>query len=175
MGLLRELVPGATSIAVLVNPNRPGVDSQAAQAQEAAQALGLALHILKAGSARDLDAAFPALVQLRAGGLVIAADALFTDRREQIIALARHHSLPTMYEFRHFVAAGGLISYGPDTLETYRRTGILAGRILRGAKPADLPVARPTKFELVINMKTAKALGLDVPVSMQLLADEVIE
>jgi putative tryptophan/tyrosine transport system substrate-binding protein len=175
MGLLRELVPAATSIAVLVNPNRPGVEAQEAQAQGAARALGLSLHILKAGSERDLDAAFLTMVQLGAGGLVIAADALFTDRREQIFALARKHSVPTMYEFRYFVADGGLISYGPDNLEAYRRAGTLAGRILRGAKPADLPVMRPTKFELVINMKTAKALGIDVPVSMQLLADEVIE
>jgi len=175
MGLLRELVPAATSIAVLVNPNRPGVEAQEAQAQGAARALGLPLHILKAGSERDLDAAFLTMVQLGAGGLVIAADALFTDRRAQIFALARKHSIPTMYEFRYFVADGGLISYGPDNLEAYRRAGTLAGRILRGAKPADLPVMRPTKFELVINMKTAKALGIDVPVSMQLLADEVIE
>jgi putative ABC transport system substrate-binding protein len=175
MGLLRELVPAATSIAVLVNPNRPGVDAQLAQAQDAAQSLGLPLHILKASSERDLDAVFLTVAQLKVGGLVIAADALFTDRREQIFALAVKHSVPVMYEFRYFVMEGGLISYGPDNLDAYRSAGTLAGQILRGAKPADLPVVRPTKFELVINMKTAKALGINVPASMQLLADEVIE
>jgi putative tryptophan/tyrosine transport system substrate-binding protein len=175
MGLLRELVPATTSVAVLVNPNRPGVEAQMAQAQHAAQALGLALHVLKAASERDLDAAFQSMAQLKASGLVISTDALFTERRHQIIALAKNHSIPTIYEFRFFVADGGLISYGSDNLEAYRLAGTLAGRILRGAKPADLPVMRPTKFELVINMKTAKALGIEVPVSMQLLADEVVE
>jgi putative ABC transport system substrate-binding protein len=175
LGLLRELVPSATSIAVLVNPTRPGVDAQSAQVQEAARTLGLPLHILHASSERDLDAAFLTLVQVRAGALVIAADALFNDRRDQIVALARRYSVPAIYEFRQSVAAGGLISYGSSTLDAYRQAGILAGRILKGEKPADLPVMQPTKFELVINMKTAKALGIEIPISMQLLADEVIE
>jgi ABC-type uncharacterized transport system substrate-binding protein len=175
LGLLRELVPSATSIAILVNPTRPGVDSQLAQAQEAARTLGLPLHILHASSKRDFDTIFLTLVQLRAGALVIATDALFNDQRDQIVGLARSYSVPTIFEIRESVAAGGLMSYGPGFGEPYRRTGILAGRILRGEKPADLPVMQPTKFELVINMKTAKALGIEVPISMQMLADEVIE
>ena len=115
------------------------------------------------------------LVQLRAGALVITADALFTDRRDQIVALTKRYSVPTMFQFREFAAAGGLISYGPSFGESYRQAGILAGRILKGEKPADLPIMQSTKFELVINMKTAKALGIEVPISMQMLADEVID
>jgi len=165
LGLLRELVPSATSVAVLVNPTRPGLDAQLAQIQQAARVLGLPLHILKASSPRDLDEVFETLVQLRAGALVITADALFTERR----------SVPTMFQFREFAASGGLMSYGPSIGESYRQCGILAGRILRGEKPADLPVIQLNKFELVINVKTAKAPGIEVPVSMQMLADEVIE
>jgi putative ABC transport system substrate-binding protein len=175
VGLLRELVPSAASIAALVNPTRPGVDTQSAQIQEAARAIGLPLHIVKAASEYDLDAAFSSLAQLKVGGLVMTADSLFTDRGHQIIALAKRYAVPMMYEFRHFVVAGGLFSYGPDPHDSYRQTGNLVGRILKGEKPADLPVMRPSKFELVINMKTAKALGIEVPNSMQLLADEVIE
>jgi ABC-type uncharacterized transport system substrate-binding protein len=175
LGLLRELVPSATSIAVLVNPTRPGVDAQLAQAQQAGGVLGLPLHILKAGSESDLDAVFVTLVQLGTGALMITADGLFTDRIDQIVALARRYSVPTMFQFREFAATGGLISYGPRFGESYLQAGILAGRILKGEKPADLPVVQPTKFELVINMKTAKALGIAVPISMQMLADEVIE
>jgi ABC-type uncharacterized transport system substrate-binding protein len=168
-------VPSATSIAVLVNPTRPGVDAQLAQAQQAGGVLGLPLHILKAGSESDLDAVFVTLVQLGNGALMITADGLFTDRIDQIVALARRYSVPTMFQFREFAATGGLISYGPRFGESYLQAGILAGRILKGEKPADLPVVQPTKFELVINMKTAKALGIAVPISMQMLADEVIE
>ena len=175
VGLLRELVPSATSIAVLVNPTRPGADAQSAQIREAARATGLPLHIIKAASEHDLDSAFASLVQLKVGGLVMTADALFTDRRHQVVALAKLHAIPTIYEFRHFVEAGGLLSYGPDTSAAYRQAGNLVGRILKGERPADLPVMQPSKFELVINLKTAKALGIDVPNSMQLLADEVIE
>jgi putative ABC transport system substrate-binding protein len=175
MGLLRELVPSATSMAVLLNPTRPGVDAQLAQAQQAARVLGLTLHILKASSERDLDAVFVTLVQLKTGALIITADGLFADRLGQIAALARRYSVPATFQFREFAAAGGLMSYGPGFGETYRQTGILAGRVLRGQKPADLPIMQPTKFELVINMKTAKALGIGVPISMQMLADEVIE
>jgi putative tryptophan/tyrosine transport system substrate-binding protein len=175
LGLLRELVPSATSIAVLVNPTRPGVDVQLAQAQQAARVLGLPLHILRASSERDLDAAFVTLVQQRAGALMITADGLFADSLDQIAALARRYSVPAMFQFREFAAAGGLMSYGPRFGEAYHQAGILAGRILKGQKPADLPVMQPTKFELVINMKTAKALGIEVPVLMQMLADEVIE
>jgi putative tryptophan/tyrosine transport system substrate-binding protein len=175
LGLLRELVPSAKSIAVLVNPSRPGVDVQLAQAQQAAQVLGLPLHILTASSERDLDSVFETLVQLRAGALMITADGLFAERLDQIAALARRYSVPAMFQFREFAAAGGLMSYGARFGESYHQAGILAGRILKGEKPADLPVIQPTKFELVINMKTAKALGIEVPISMQMLADEVIE
>ena len=175
MGLLRELVPSATSIAILVNPTRPGVDAQSTQGQEAARALGLQLHILNASREPDFGAAFLKLVQLQAGGLVISADALFSDRRDEIIALAKHYSVPTMYEWRDAVAAGGLISYGTRRADAYRQIGILAGRILKGEKPGDLPILQPTKFELVINMKTAEALGLTVPPGVLAIADEVIE
>ena len=175
LGLLRELVPSIRSIAVLVNPTRPGVDAQSTQVEQAARSLGLTLHILKASNERDLDAVFVTLVQLGAGALVITADGLFADRIHQIAALARRSLVPATFQFREFPAAGGLMSYGPAFGATYRQVGILAGRILKGEKPADLPVMRPTKFDLIINMKAAKALGIEVPISMQMLADEVIE
>jgi putative tryptophan/tyrosine transport system substrate-binding protein len=175
VGLLRELVPSATSIAALVNPTRPGADAQLAQIDKAARAIGLPLHIVQAASEHDLDSAFSSLARLKVGGLVMTADALFTDRRHRVVALAKLYAVPTIYEFRHFVEAGGLFSYGPDPNASYRQTGNLVGRILKGERPADLPVMQPSKFELVINMKTAKALGIDVPNTMQLLADEVIE
>jgi putative tryptophan/tyrosine transport system substrate-binding protein len=175
MGILRDLLPSVKKIAMLVNPTRPGIEAQKAQVQEAAQALGLALHILDAGSERDIDAAFGAVVRQQDGALVVAPDALFLDRRVQIADLATRYRIPTMYELRNYVEAGGLISYGATSLDLYRQGGSLTGQILKGKKPADLPVLQPTKFELVINLKTAKALGIDVPVSMQMLADEVIE
>src|SRR5262249_46649610 len=175
MGLLRELVPSATSMAVLVNPTRPGVDAQSAQAQEAARALGLQLHVLNASREPDFDEIFLKLVQLQVGALVISADALFNDGRDKIIALAKHYSVPTIYEWREAVAVGGLISYGTRRSDSYRQIGILAGRILKGEKPADLPVLQPTKFELSINMNTAKALGLTIPPGILAIADEVIE
>jgi putative ABC transport system substrate-binding protein len=143
--------------------------------QEAARALGLPLHILKVGNQRDFDAVFLTLVELRASALVIAADALFADRRDQIVDLARRYSVPTIYEVREFVAAGGLMSYGTSLPDVYRHVGILAGRILKGEKPADLPVTQPTKFDLVINLKTAKELGLTIPPGVLAIADEVIE
>jgi ABC-type uncharacterized transport system substrate-binding protein len=175
MGILRDLLPSVKKIAMLVNPTRPGVEAQKAQVQEAAQALGLALHILDASSERDFDAAFEAVVRQQDGALVVAPDALFLDRRVQIADLATRYRIPTMYELSNYVEAGGLISYGATSLDLYRQGGTLTGQILMGKKPADLPVRQPTKFELVINLKTAKALGIDVPVSMQMLADEVIE
>jgi putative tryptophan/tyrosine transport system substrate-binding protein len=175
LGLLRELVPSATSVAILVNPTRPGVNAQLAQVQEAARVLGLPLHILKAGDHREFDVVFLILVQLRVGALVIAADALFADWRDQIVGLAKRYSVPSIYEVREFVAAGGLMSYGTSLPDVYRHVGILAGRILRGEKPADLPVTQPTKFELVINLKTAKELGLTIPPGVLAIADEVIE
>ncbi len=175
MGVLRELAHSAKSIAVLVNPTRPGADAQIAQVQEAARTIGLPLHVLRASSDGELDVAFRSLAGLGIGGLVMTADVFFNERREQIVALAKRYEMPTIYEFRHFAAAGGLVSYGPDLAASYRETGVLVGRVLKGEKPADLPVMRPSKFELVINLKTAKALGIEVPNSMQLLADEVIE
>jgi putative ABC transport system substrate-binding protein len=175
MGVLRELARPVKSIAVLVNPTRPGTDAQIAQVQEAARTIGLQLHVLKASSDDELDAVFRSLAGLGIGGLVMTADVLFNERRDQVAALAKRYAMPTIYEFRQFVAAGGLVSYGPDLAASYRETGLLVSRVLKGEKPADLPVMRPSKFELVINIKTAKALGIEVPNSMQLLADEVIE
>ena len=175
LGLLRELVPSATSIAVLVNPSRPGVDAQLAQVQEATQALKLPLHILKASNENDLDAVFVTLVELRVGALIITADGLFTERIVQIAALAKRYSVPASFQFREFAAAGGLMSYGPRFGQDYRQSGILAGRILKGEKPADLPVMQSTKFELVINLTTAKALGLTIPPGILSIADDLVE
>jgi putative tryptophan/tyrosine transport system substrate-binding protein len=175
LGLLRELMPSATSMAVLVNPIRPGINAQSAQAQQAARVLGVSVHILKASSEADLDAAFRDVVKLRVAALIITADSFYTDALDKIVALTRRYSVPTMYQLREFAAGGGLISYGASYSDTYRQGGILAGRVLRGEKSADLPVMQPTKFELVINLKTAKALGLTVPLALQVAADEVIE
>ncbi len=173
--LLSELVPQARVIALLVNPNNPGTKRMMIDGEEAARAKGLQLHILKAGAESEIDAAFVSLVQLQAGALVVGADPFFNSRREQAVALAARHAVPAMYELREFVSAGGLISYGPSLTAAYRQVGIYAGKILKGAKPADLPVQQPTTFQLVINLKTAKALGLTVPHSMLMRADEVIE
>jgi putative ABC transport system substrate-binding protein len=175
LGILRDLLPSVKKIAMLVNPTRPGVDTQKVQVQGAAQALGWSLHILEASSERDFDAVFRAVLREQDGALVVAPDALFLDRRAKIADLATRHTIPTMYELREFVEAGGLISYGASAADLYRQGGTLTGQILMGKKPADLPVLQPTKFELTINMKTARALGIDVPTSMQMLADEVIE
>jgi putative ABC transport system substrate-binding protein len=175
LGILRDLLPSVKKIAMLVNPTRPGVDIQKAQVQEAAQALRLSLHILDATSERDFDAVFQAMVRHEDDALILAPDALFLDRRVQIADLAIRYTIPTMFELREFVEAGGLVSYGANAVDLYRQGGTLTGQILMGKKPADLPVLQPTKFELTINMKTARALGIDVPTSMQMLANEVIE
>ena len=173
LGLLRELVPQAATIGVLLNPNFPAYEGQLRDVQEAARALGLPIHELRAKN--DIDVAFETIAQRRIAALSVAAGPFFDTRRDKLVALAAHHAVPTMYHFREFAAAGGLASYGTDISEAYRQVGVYTGRILKGEKPAELPVLQPTKFEFVINLKTAKALGLAVPNSMQLLADEVIE
>ncbi len=143
--------------------------------QEAARAKGLQLHMVKAGSESEIDAAFASLVELHAGGLVLGPDPFLNSRREQLVTLAARHVVPVIYDFRQNAAAGGLISYGPSLAGTWRQVGIYAGRILKGAKPADLPVQQPTTFELVVNLNTAKELGLTIPPSILARADEVIE
>jgi len=175
LGILRDLLPSVKKIAMLVNPTRPGVDIQKAQVQEAAQALRLSLHILDATSERDFDAVFQAVVRQEDGALVLAPDALFLDRRVQIADLAIRYMIPTMFELREFVEAGGLVSYGASAVDLYRQGGTLTGQILTGKKPADLPVLQPTKFELAINMKTARALGLTISFDLLSIADELIE
>jgi putative ABC transport system substrate-binding protein len=173
--LLSELVPQAKAVALLVNPNSPTAERIMRDVQEAARAKGVQLHILKAGTEGEIDAAFASLVQLQAGAIVAAADPFFNNRREQIVALAARAAVPAIYQGREFAAAGGLISYGPSLTSVFRQLGTYAGKVLKGAKPADLPVQQPTKFELVINLKTAKALGLTVPPSLLARADELIE
>ncbi len=173
--LLSELVPQARVIALLVNPNNQNVEPTMREMQEAARAKGVELSILKAGTESEIDTAFATLVQLHAGALVVGADVFFSSRIEQLAALASNHAIPAIYEWREFVVAGGLISYGASLAGVYRQDGIVVGRVLKGAKPADLPVEQPTKFELVVNLKTAKGLGLTVPQSILARADEVIE
>jgi ABC-type uncharacterized transport system substrate-binding protein len=175
LSLLHELVPNAAIIALLVDLNVPNATSRVNQVQAAARALGLQLVVLNARTASDIDMAFASLVRERAGALLVGAGAFLVSRRNQIIALAARHAIPAIYGFREYPADGGLISYGNDIPDAFRRAGVYAGRILKGDKPADLPVEQATKFELIINLKTAKALGLAVPSSMQLFADEVIE
>jgi ABC-type uncharacterized transport system substrate-binding protein len=175
LGILRDLLPSVKRIAMLVNPTRPGVDAQRTQVQEAAQALGLALQILEASSERDFEAVLRTVVSQQDGALIVAPDALFVAHRAQIADLATRHRIATMYELRNFVEAGGLISYGASSEELYRQGATLTGQILAGRKPADLPVLQPTKFELVINMKTAKALGLTISSDLLSIADELIE
>ena len=173
--LLHELVPTATTIALLVNPTNPLAESQSKELQGAARALGLELHILHASSEREFDTVFATVAQLRAPALVISVDGFFTNRMEQLAALTVRHSVPTIYANREFAAAGGLISYGGSRADAYRLVGIYTGRVLKGEKPADLPVQQATKVELFINLKIAKALGLSVPLPLLGRADEVIE
>ena len=172
--LISELVPHARAIALLVNPNNPGA-SVVREMQEAARTKGVQLPILYAGTESEIDAAFASLVQGNADALVVPAEPFINSRRQQIVALAARHAVPAIYGIREYAAAGGLISYGASLTAVYRQAGVYAGTILKGAKPADLPVQQPTKFELVINLKTANALGLTVPQSMLIRADEVIE
>jgi putative tryptophan/tyrosine transport system substrate-binding protein len=175
LGLLRELVPTTTLIGVLLNPAFPDSATQLEDIEEAARTLGEQIRIANASGERDIDAAFASLSQQGVGGLVSGVDPFFDTRRDQIVALAAHYAVPTIYAQRAYAVAGGLISYSPSFSDSYRQAGIYAGRVLKGEKPADLPVLQATKYELVINLKAAKALGLKVPISMQLLADEVIE
>ena len=173
--LLSELVPGAKVVALLVNPNSPEAEPEIREAQEAARAKGVQLPILKAGSESEIDAAFATLAQRHADALLVGSDPFFSGRREQLVALAASHVVTAIYDQRGFADSGGLISYGTSIAAVYGQLAIYAGKILQGAKPADLPVQQPTKFELVINLKTAKALGLTVPQSLLARADEVIE
>jgi putative ABC transport system substrate-binding protein len=175
LNLLQELIPTLTEFAFFVDPKSPTANEQTKEAQAAADALKLRLSVLKVGSADDIDAAFAALARQGIKGLVVSADPFFDTQRDRIIALAARHVVPAIYHLREFPAAGGLMSYGTSLADSYRQVGIYATRILKGAKPADLPVLQPTKFDLVINLKTAKALGLTVPPTLLARADEVIE
>ena len=173
--LLCEAVPLAKVIGMLVNPKNANAERMAGDVQKAARQKGVQLHILKAGAENEIDDAFAAIVHLQAGALIVGGDSLFTNQRDHLIALAARHAVPAIYDRREFTAAGGLLSYGPSVTGAMRQVGVYAGKILKGAKPADLPVEQPTRFELVINLKAANALGLTVPPSILARADEVIE
>jgi len=175
LGLLNEIVPGAVSIGALVNPKFPDVDTQLGELQEAASAINRQLYIVRASTESEIDAAFAAATDRGAGAILIAQDALFVSRRGQLVALAARYKLPAIFVQREFAEAGGLMSYAPDFADGYRQTGVYVGKILKGAKPADLPVLQSTKFELVINLKTAKTLGLTIPSGVLSIADAVIE
>jgi putative ABC transport system substrate-binding protein len=173
--LLHELLPTANIVAALVNPNTTAAETQSTDLQTAARVLGLKLHVLHASTERDLDTVFATLLKLGPGGLVVGNDPFFTTRSEQLAALALRHAVPAIFQYHEFAAAGGLMSYGGNLTDNYRLTGVYTGRILKGEKPADLPVQQSTKVELIINLRTAKALGLEVPPSLLARADEVIE
>jgi putative tryptophan/tyrosine transport system substrate-binding protein len=175
LGLLHELAPNVTTMAVLVNPDYPDAGIQIKEVEEAARTLGLRLHILKARIESDFDAAFATIVQQRAGALLVASDPFLFSRRELLVALAARHAVPAIYQFRQNAAAGGLMSYGTRITDSYHQVGVYTGKILKGAKPADLPVVVSTRFEFVINLKTAKALGIKFSDNLLSLADEVIE
>ena len=173
--LLHELVPNVAVVAIIVNPNNPQAAEQLQDLQAAARTLGVEVEVFKAGSPSDIDTAFASLVGRRAGALLVAADAFFNTRREQFVVLTARHALPAIFHFREFAAAGGLMSYGPSLTDAYRQDGIYAGRILKGEKPAEMPVQQAVKIELVINLQTARALGLTIPLPLLGRADEVIE
>jgi len=174
--LVRELLPAITSTALLVNPSNPiSTESETKDMQVAARSLGMQLHVLRASSERDFDSAFASIAELRAGALVVLSDAFLNSRSEQLAALALRHAVPAIFQGREFVAAGGLVSYGVNAGEGWRLVGVYSGRILKGEKPADLPVQQLTKVELLINLKTAKTLGLSIPLPLLGRADGVIE
>jgi putative tryptophan/tyrosine transport system substrate-binding protein len=175
LGLLHELVPAAKTVAVLINPNNANAERDAATVQEAGRAVGVQILVMRAAAETDFETVFATLARERAGGLLVNSDVFFTSRRDQLVAQAARQALPLMSAWREFPLAGGLISYGPSISAAYRQVGVYAAKILNGAKPADLPVVQPTTFELVINLKTAKELDLNVPLHLQQLADEVIE
>ena len=175
IGLLREILPKAAIIGILINPKNPNADDDAKDMVEAGQSAGVQVEIINASAESELDEAFTKISQLHADALIVHIDALFNAKYQEIIALAAHYAVPTMYAMRQATQAGGLISYGTDVDEMDRQAGMYVGKILKGAKPADLPVLQPTKFDLRINLKTARALGLTVPLLVQMTADEVIE
>ena len=173
--LLRELVPQASTIGAFLDPNFPPYDDQLRDLREAARTLNLQVHELRVSTDGEIDLAFKTIAEQRIGAIIVTAGPFFDTRREKLVTLAAHYAVPTIYHFREFTAAGGLMSYGIDSRVTYRQIGVYAGAILKGERPEDLPVLQPTKFELVINLKTAKALGIKVPLTLQVAADEVIE
>jgi putative ABC transport system substrate-binding protein len=175
LGLLRQLVPNATTITMLVNPNYPATSAEVRDVQAAARTMGLHIDLLTAGTSGEIDAALATFVRKRPDALFVGGDPFLLGQRDQIASLAAHHAVPTIYPQREYVDAGGLMSYGTSVPNGYRQAGVYTGRILRGAKPAELPVLQPTNLELAINLKTAKALGLDVPDKLLAIADEVIE
>jgi putative ABC transport system substrate-binding protein len=173
--LLHELVPAPTVIAMLVNPTSPYVEPETKDVMAAARALGRQVRVLNASTGQEIDAAFTTLVQQGAGALLVSGDPFFDSQRDRLIVLAAHHAVPAIYQWREFAMIGGLMSYGTSILDAYRQCGIYVGKVLSGAKPADLPVMQPTKFEFVINLRTSKALGIEIPSKLLTFADEVIE
>ena len=175
LGLLHELVPKSALIGVLLNPSNAPFETQLKDVEEAARALGREIHILQASKTQDIHVAFKAFVQMRVQGLLVGGDPFFNGRREQLVTLADHYAIPAIYELREYVTTGGLMSYGTSLPDTYRQIGVYTARVLKGEHPSDLPVVQPTKFEFVINLRTAKVLGLEVPPTLSARADEVIE
>jgi putative ABC transport system substrate-binding protein len=175
LGLLHELAPQAATLGVLLNPDNPPYEGQLGDVQEAARTIGLQIRAFRARTDQEIDAAFETAARQHIAALAVAGDPFFDTRRDRLVTLAAHNALPTIYQFREYALAGGLMSYGIDPREGYRQVGAYTGQILKGAKPADLPVLQPTKLELVINLKTAKALGLEIPPTLLARADEVIE
>jgi putative tryptophan/tyrosine transport system substrate-binding protein len=173
--LLRQLLPNATAMAMLINPALPTSSAEARELQDAARSLGLQMNVQNASTESQIDTAFTTIVEQRASVLIVATDPFLLGQRDQLVRLAARHAIPTMYFLSEFVEAGGLMSYGPNIANEYRQAGVYTGRVLKGEKPADLPVIQPTKFDLVINLKTTKALGLTMPQNLLMAADEVIE